>query len=541
MTSEYEQARRSKADALRERGLDPFGGRFPDAIPAAEARRRFETDGEGAPARVAGRVTGLRTFGKLVFADLEDASGRIQLAFHKKTLPEDEWAKVDLLDLADWVGVDGRLITTRTGEITVEAKHLAILTKSLLPPPEKWHGLVDVETRYRQRYVDLFANPEVRETFLARSRLISQVRRFLEARGFLEVETPVLQPIYGGAAARPFVTHHNTLDADFYLRISPELYLKRLLVGGMDRVFEIARVFRNEGISTRHNPEFTLLEVYQACADYTDMMDLVETMVEGLAKSVTGGSTVVPWPAPREKGEGEAEDSGAAPAEKDSAGGAKENSAGGLRTPRASGGEDSRAAGTETRRALSQGEPVEIDYATPWRRATYADLLQEHAGLALGDEPAIRARAREMGIEESNKHLDVVTHEIFERTVEHHLVQPTFVMDWPAGLCPLTKRKADDPAIAERFEPMVAGMEIGNAYTELNDPDVQEAALATQLAGQDETMAVMDTDFLEALKHGMPPAGGLGIGLDRLVMLLTGAPSIRDVVLFPARRPEAGA
>ena len=370
--------------------------------------------------------------------------------------------------------------------------------------------------------MDLFANPEVRETFLARSRLISQVRRFLEERGFLEVETPVLQPIYGGAAARPFVTHHNTLDADFYLRISPELYLKRLLVGGMDRVFEVARVFRNEGISTRHNPEFSLLEVYQAYADYTDMMELVETMVEGLAKAVTGGSTVIPWPAPREKGEGKASE--------------EEQ-------------EDPSATGTETRRASTGADeaaeagraPVAIDYATPWRRATYTDLLQEHAGLALGDEPAIRTRAREMGIEESNKHLDVITHEIFERTVEHHLVQPTFVLDWPAGLCPLTKRKADDPGIAERFEPMVAGMEIGNAYTELNDPDVQEAALRTQLAGQDETMAVMDTDFLAALKHGMPPAGGLGLGLDRIVMLLTGAPSIRDVVLFPARRPEAGA
>jgi len=505
MTSEYEAARRSKADALRAMGLDPFGGRFPDAIPAAEARRRFEAAGEGTPVRVAGRLTGLRAFGKLVFADLEDASGRIQLAFHRKTLPQDEWAKVELLDLADWVGVDGRLVTTRTGEITVEARRLEILTKTLLPPPEKWHGLVDVETRYRQRQVDLFANPSVRETFLARSAILAQVRRFLAEGGFVEVETPVLQPIYGGAAARPFVTHHNTLDADFYLRISPELYLKRLLVGGMDRVFEVARVFRNEGISTRHNPEFTLLEVYQAYADYTDMMDLVETMVEALARSVTGGSTVVPWPAPGGKGEGE--------------GGKAEDEGG--------------KAEDEAR------ESLEIDYAVPWRRATYAELLAEHAGLTLGDEKAVRARAREMDIEESNKHLDVVTHEIFERTVEHHLIQPTFVLDWPAGLCPLTKRKADDPAVAERFEPMVAGMEIGNAYTELNDPDVQEQALATQLAGQDETMAVMDTDFLQALKHGMPPAGGLGIGLDRLVMLLTGAPSIRDVVLFPARRPEA--
>jgi len=500
MTSEYEQARRSKADALRALGKDPFGGRYAGVIAAAEARRRFEAGGEGASARVAGRLSAIRAFGKLVFADLEDSSGRIQLAFNRKTLPEEAWQRVKLLDLADWVGAEGRLVTTRTGEITVAVQTFEILTKTLLPPPEKWHGLQDVEARYRQRYVDLFANPEVRRVFLARSAIIAEIRRFLHERGFVEVETPVLQPIYGGAAARPFITHHNTLDADFYLRISPELYLKRLLVGGMERVFEIGRVFRNEGISTRHNPEFTMLEVYQAYGDYTDMMDLVETMVEHLVRTVSGGGTVLPWPAPRGPIGGE------------------------------SAAEATEAAGRA---------PLDIDYAVPWRRATYAELLREHAGLALGDEAAIRARARDMGIEASHKHLDVVTHDIFERTVEHHLVQPTFILDWPARLCPLTKRKADDPTLAERFEPMVAGMEIGNAYTELNDPDVQEAALRTQLAGQDETMAVMDTDFIEALKHGMPPAGGLGIGIDRLVMLLTGAPSIRDVVLFPARRPEA--
>jgi len=488
MTSEYEQARRSKADALREAGQDPFGGRFEGAVSAAEARRRFEADGEGGSVRVAGRLTAQRAFGKLIFADLTDWTGRIQLALNKKTLADDEWTRVKLLDLADWVGVEGRLIATRTGEITIDVAHLVILTKALLPPPEKWHGLVDVEARYRQRYVDLFANPEVRDVFLARSRILAETRRFLGDAGFVEVETPVLQPIYGGAAARPFVTHHNTLDADFFLRISPELYLKRLLVGGMERVYEIARVFRNEGISTRHNPEFTLLEIYQAYADYTDMMVLVETLMEHLARTVTGGSTVVPWSPPHPEGD-------------------------------------------------PDPEPLQIDYAVPWRRAAYADLLQEHAGLAVGDEAAIREMARAMGIEESNKHLDVVTHDVFEHTVEHHLVQPTFVMDWPARLCPLTKRKADDPSIAERFEPMVAGMEIGNAYTELNDPDVQDETLRTQLAGQNETMAVMDTDFVEALKHGMPPAGGLGLGVDRLVMLLTGAPSIRDVVLFPARRP----
>jgi len=479
MPSEYEAQRRKKADALRAMGLDPFGRRFPDAIGAAEARRRFEAAGEGTPARVAGRLMAVREFGKLVFADLVDWTGRIQVAFSRKTLPETVWEKVKQLDLGDWVGVEGRLAKTRTGEVTVAVETLEILAKALLPPPEKWHGLQDVEARYRQRYVDLFANPEVRDLFLARSLILEETRRFLKERSFIEVETPVLQPIYGGAAARPFTTHHNTLDVDLYLRISPELYLKRLLVGGMERVFEIGRVFRNEGVSTRHNPEFTMLEAYQAYADYTDMMELTESLVESLARTVSGGKT-----------------------------------------------------------CLKFGEH-QIEYRAPWRRAKYADLLEEHAGVRLGDEQAIRAKARALGLEESNKHVDIVTHDLFERTVEEHLVQPVFVMDWPARLCPLTKRKADDPTIAERFEPMVAGMELGNAYTELNDPDVQEAALRTQLEGQKETMAVMDEDFLAALKHGMPPAGGLGIGMDRLVMLLVGSPSIRDVVLFPQLRPRA--
>ena len=478
MTSEYEAMRRRKAETLRAKGLDPFGRRFPETIPTAEARRRFEAAGEGAPARVAGRLMALREFGKLIFADLADWTGRIQIAFSKKTLAEEAWERVKLLDLGDWAGVEGRLVKTRTGEITIEAARLEILSKALLTPPEKWHGLQDVEARYRQRYVDLFANPEVRDVFLKRSLILDEVRRFLRERGFVEVETPVLQPLYGGAAARPFVTHHNTLDVNLYLRISPELYLKRLLVGGMERVFELGRVFRNEGISTRHNPEFTLMELYQAYADYKDMMELVETLVESLARTVSGGRTCLPF-----------------------------------------------------------GD-LEIEYKAPWRRAAYADLLAEHAGVRMGDEAAVRAKARSLGIEESNKHLDVVTHDVFEATVEPHIVQPTFVMDWPARLCPLTKRKAGHPEIAERFEPMVARMEIGNAYTELNDPDVQEEAFRTQLAGQTETMAVMDEAFLEALKYGMPPAGGLGIGMDRLVMLLANAASIRDVVLFPALRPR---
>ena len=478
MANEYEEQRRRKAASLREKGLDPFGHRYGETISAAEARNRFETAGEDTPARVAGRLAALREFGKLVFADLTDWSGRIQLAFNKKTLSPEDWERVKLLDLSDWVGVEGRLVKTRTGEITIDTQKFEILSKALLPPPEKWHGLVDVEARYRQRYVDLFANPEVRDLFLKRSLILDEIRRFLRERGFVEVETPTLQPIYGGAAARPFVTHHNPLDADLYLRISPELYLKRLLVGGMERVFEIGRVFRNEGVDTRHNPEFTLMELYQAYADYTDMMELVETLIESLARIVSGGKTCLPF-----------------------------------------------------------GDLM-IEYKAPWQRAVYGDLLEEHAGVALGDETAIRAKARELGIEESNKHVDVVTHDVFEATVERHLVQPTFVKDWPARLCPLTKRKAASPNIAERFEPLVARMEIGNAYTELNDPDVQLEAFRIQLAGQTETMAVMDEDFIEALKYGMPPAGGLGIGIDRVVMLLLNAASIRDVVLFPQLRPR---
>jgi len=481
MANEYEEIRRKKAEAIRADGRDPFGGRYPDTLGAAEARRRFEAAGEGTPARIAGRLTALRAFGKLVFADLVDWTGRLQVAFNKKTASEALWQRVQALDLGDLVGVEGTLTRTRTGEITVAATQLEVLSKALLPPPEKWHGLQDVEARYRQRYVDLFANPEVRDVFLARCRIIAEVRRFLAERGFVEVETPVLQPLYGGAAARPFITHHNTLDVDLYLRISPELYLKRLLVGGMERVYEIARVFRNEGISTRHNPEFTLLELYQAYADYGDMMEIVETLMEGLARTVSGGSTALPF-----------------------------------------------------------GD-LTIEYKAPWRRAKYGDLLAEHAGVRLGDEAAIRAKARSLGLEETGKHLDVVTHEVFEATVEEHLIQPTFVLDWPARLCPLTKRKVGAPEIAERFEPMVARMEIGNAYTEQNDPDTQAEALRIQLAGQDETMAVMDEDFIEALKYGMPPAGGLGIGIDRIVMLLTNQASIRDIVLFPALRPRAGA
>jgi lysyl-tRNA synthetase class 2 len=343
--------------------------------------------------------------------------------------------------------------------------------------PEKFHGLVDVETRYRQRYLDLMTNPESLERFGKRVRILDFFRRTLNDRGFWEVETPVLQPIYGGAAAEPFVTHHNRLDRDLFLRISPELYLKRLLVGGMEKVYEVSRNFRNEGIDTSHNPEFTLLELYQAYADYEVMMEITEELVCGAAEQVCGSASL-PY-------------------------------------------------GDET-----------IDYSRPWRRATYNDLLREHAGVDMFDPEAVNRKAAALGIETGNKDAAVVVNEVFEAVVEPLLVQPTIVYDYPAELCPLTRRHPDDPRIALRFEAYVATMELGNAYTELNDPAVQVENFRRQVRGEaeNETMRVMDEDFVTALRHGMPPAGGLGIGVDRVVMLLTNTPSIRDVLLFPMLR-----
>jgi len=486
MSKQLEQERQKKLERLIALGVDPYGWRFPDTKSAAEIHKVYEASGrkgpeQGPPAqeievRAAGRLLALRKFGKLAFADLDDQTGRIQVCFNKAELGE-QFEVFKQLDIGDIVGVDGPLFTTRTGETTILVRRLKVLCKSLLPPPEKWHGLSNVETRYRQRYVDLFANPAVRETFRKRSRIIAHFRKMLEQWDFIEVETPTLQAIYGGAAARPFITHHNTLDMDLYLRISPELYLKRLLVGGLERVYEFSRNFRNEGISTRHNPEFTLLELYQAYGDYNDMMDITERLIAEAALEVCGA----------------------------------------MKLP-------------------FRGQ--EIDFTPPWTRRTYAELLAEHAGLDMANESSVRAKARTLDIEESNKALPVVVNEVFEATVEQHLVQPTFVKDYPAALCPLTRRSPDDPGIALRFELFVANMEIANAYTELNDPGLQEENFRSQLAGEaeGETMRVMDEDFLAALKYGMPPAGGLGIGIDRVVMLLTDSPSIRDVILFPLLR-----
>lgn len=497
MLDKVQSDRLSKLEQIKALGFDPYGRRYDTAEPVNVVVKRYEAfEAEhagkseqemkslpGVRGDVAGRLVLLRDMGKMIFAQVREGSEQIQIALRKNVLDERTWSLAKLLDLGDIIGVAGPVQRTRTGEVTVWAESLALLCKSLLPMPEKWHGLSDVETRYRQRYLDLMANPDSLNTFKKRIEIIENFRRLLHARQFVEVETPVLQPIYGGAAARPFTTHHNTLDCELFLRISPELYLKRLLVGGMPRVFEFSRNFRNEGIDTRHNPEFTLLELYQAYADYEVMMEITEEMISNSAERV-GGSLQLPY---------------------------------GERT---------------------------LDFARPWRRKTYAELLKDHAGMDWEDEPAVRAKARELRIEESNKDLAVVVNEVFEAVVEPALAKedrPTFVMDYPAELCPLTRRKSDDPGIALRFECFVAGMEIANAYSELNDPAVQEANFRQQVRGeaQGETMRVMDDDFVTALRHGMPPAGGLGIGIDRIIMLLTNTQSIRDVILFPLLRPQS--
>ena len=473
--SQLERQRQEKLSRIRESGIDPYGGKYEGAEQAGDIKGRFKEGDDSQSAKCAGRIVLLRDIGKLIFVTLRDWSGTIQLGLSQKLLAE-QWPLVKLLELGDIVGASGQLGKTKTGEITIWVGNITLLSKSLLPPPEKFHGLSDVDLRYRQRYVDLWANPEVMERFKNRSSIITTIREFLGTQGFLEVETPMMQRQAGGAAAKPFVTHHNTLDMDLFLRIAPELFLKRLLVGGMEKVFEINRNFRNEGLSTRHNPEFTMLELYQAYADYNVMMDLTEELICLLVKKYCDGEQI--------------------------------------------------QFGDET-----------INFSKPWRRAQYSELLKEYSGCDLEDLPSVGAKAKELGLNVTEMDPVVVIDKVFEATVEENLINPTFVIDYPAALCPLTKRKKDCPNYAERFELYIAGMELANAYTELNDPAVQEANFNLQLRGQEETMAKMDNDFITALKYGMPPAGGLGIGIDRLVMILTGATSIRDVVLFPLLRP----
>ncbi|MBN2139281.1 MAG: lysine--tRNA ligase [Sedimentisphaerales bacterium] len=477
--NKFEDQRLAKLSAIKEAGIDPYGGRYKDVEPADQVKARFKDDDDTQQARCAGRIVLLRDIGKLIFITLRDRSGTIQIGLSKKLLGEN-WKLAKLLELGDIIGAAGGLGRTKTGEITiwVAADGLTLLAKCLRQPPEKFHGLADVDQRYRQRYVDLWANPEVMERFKNRSAIISTIRECLISKGFLEVETPMMQTIAGGAAAKPFITHHNSLNMDLFLRISPELFLKRLLVGGMERVFEVNRNFRNEGLSRQHNPEFTMLEVYQAYADYNVMMDLTEELTALCIERFCAGEQV-------------------------------------------------------------QFGDVTIDFARPWRRAKYAELLREYAGCDIDDIEAVRAKAAKLGIEEKGMDDIIVVNEVFEAMVEDNLISPTFVIDYPAPLCPLTKQSTSDPRYAERFELFVAGMELANAYTELNDPAVQEENFRIQLRGQEETMATMDDDFITALKYGMPPAGGLGIGIDRLVMVLTGASTIRDVVLFPLLRPKS--
>ncbi|MGD9632803.1 MAG: lysine--tRNA ligase [Pirellulales bacterium] len=515
---DWEASRRDKLQKITALGHDPWGARFDDHASIAAIRARageitFHTaDGRdvvlpnldpapegfdfrkwlseqgagemtGPKVRAAGRIVLQRPSGKLIFADIRDMTGQIQLFIGQKQVG-DGWQLAECFDLGDIIGVDGELRRTKTGELSIFVDKLAMLTKSLAAPPEKHHGLTDPELRQRMRYLDLTYGEGVMPRFLNRTKIVRSIRDTLAARGFVEVEGPTLHSIAGGAAARPFKTHHNALDIDLFLRIALELHLKRLLVGGIERVYELGRVYRNEGISPRHNPEFTMLEVYQAYGDYRSMMDLTEAAIvdaiHATGVCANGQRLVLPW-----------------------------------------------------------GDK-EIDFTPPFARKTYDELFREHTGVDPANADAVATLARSLGLETAGRHPDVIKSEVFEAKVEDALVGPIFVMDYPASICPLTKRKADNPQVAERFELIIQGMEIANAYTELNDPDLQEQLFKTQLAGlsDEESMAKMDQDFIRALRHGMPPAGGLGIGIDRLVMLLTNSQTIRDVILFPLLRPE---
>lgn len=518
--SPLEQARREKMARLVELGVDPWGGRFDDRILIGEIRARvgeivYRTeDGtdhplpdfdnveedfnfrqwkadqgkgqmQGPQVRAAGRIVLHRDKGKLHFIDIRDMTGDIQLMVGKKQVGED-WAIVEQIDLGDIIGVDGMLGRSNTGELSIFAERIHFLTKSIESPPDKHSGLQDAELRQRMRYLDLIHTEGMLPRFLDRTKIVRSIRETLNQQGFVEVEGPTLQTVAGGAAARPFETHHNALDIDLTLRIALELHLKRLMVGGIERVYELGRVYRNEGIDQQHNPEFTMLEVYQAYGDYHSMMDLTEQCICGAIEAIQGSSK-------------------------------------------------------EGKYLMQWGEKT-VNFTPPFERRTYDELFSEHAGVDPTDEAAVAKLAESLEIETAGRHPDVIKNDVFEAKVEDELVGPIFVTDYPSSICPLTKRKRDNPAIAERFELMVHGMELANAYTELNDPDLQEELFRTQLAGlsEEDSMAKMDTDFVRALRYGMPPAGGLGIGIDRLVMLLTNTQSIRDVILFPLLRPESG-
>ena len=488
--NEQRQQRIKKLDHLRQAGVAPYGARFEVKDRAGQLiklhgeKTKDVLEQEQIPCTIAGRVVALRRFGKAGFAVLQDGSDRLQVYLKKDLLSEQAYLVTEQLDLGDWIGVTGILFRTKTNEFTVEVQQLTFLSKALRPLPEKWHGLTDVETRYRQRYVDLIANPQVHQIFATRSRIIAGIRSYLIERGFLEVETPMMHPIPGGAAAKPFVTHHNALGVDLYLRIAPELYLKRLIVGGFPRVFEINRNFRNEGISTIHNPEFTMLEFYVSYADYHDLIMLTEDMVSTLARQMLGTDVI-----------------------------------------------------------SYQGN--EITLTPPWRRWSYHQAICEVNGLdasVLQDRNQALAAAKRLNVPvDPNASLFAIVNEIFEETVEPNLQQPTFITDYPIEISPLARRKDANPALTDRFELYIAGREIANAFSELNDPLDQRERFEGQAAQReagDEEAHLVDEDFLRALEYGMPPTAGEGIGIDRLIMLFTDQASIRDVVLFPQLRPE---
>ena len=482
--SNFEQVRTDKLKKIEELGLDPWGQRFDGHQAIADIRKLNADTAEGQrpKVRAAGRIVQRRGQGKAFFVDIWDWTGKVQVMIGQKQVGDQGWALTQLLDLGDLVGVDGEFGKTRMGEPTIFVQQLTFLGKSLSPHPDKWGGMADIEFRLRHRYLDLIYSPETLDRTLKRIQIVRAIRTHLDQQGYVEVEGPTLHAIAGGAAARPFITHHNTLDIDLYLRIALELHLKRLLVGGIEKVYEIGRVFRNEGISPKHNPEFTMLELYQAYGNYETMMELTQSMVLAGIEAI-GGDLKRPY---------------------------------GERT---------------------------IDFTPPWDRKKYGDLFQQCTGTTIDDRAGVAAAAQQIGLNTQNTDHDVLVHKLFEIKVEPHLEtldRPVFVYDYPAGLCPLTKRKKDRPSIAERFELYILGMELANAYTELNDPITQEQTFRQQLAGlaEEDSMAKMDADFVRALKHGMPPAGGLGVGIDRLAMLLTNTTTIRDVILFPLLRPE---
>jgi len=482
ITHDQHAVRRQKLAELRAGGIDPFRANFATTHFSGDALRAY-VDGQDGTVRVAvaGRLVIIRDMGKSQFVKILDQQGLIQLYVRKDVLGDFSYAAFKKLDIGDIVGAEGTLFKTKAGEVTVRVERVILVAKSLRPLPEKWHGLTDPEQIYRQRYLDLVVNPESRQRLLLRSRIVARVRRFLEERQFIEVETPVLQNVAGGAAARPFVTHHDALGVDFFLRISLELYLKRLLVAGWDRVFEIGRNFRNEGISRRHNPEFTMLEVYQAYSDYRGMMALVKGMIQAICRDVVGAEKI-----------------------------------------------------------LHAASGREIDFGGEWREVTYKDLIRAETGDPdwFSRSPAEHVAAAErLGLKVEPQWQDFeVTNEIFSKRIEPGLIQPTFVLNLPTELCPLAKTNPADPTTLDVFELCIGGMEIAPAYSEQNDPDAQREMFERQ-AGEEKQS--IDQDFLTALEYGMPPAGGMGVGIDRLCILLTGAESIRDVILFPQLRPQA--